>query len=386
MHSNPMIAQVESLPALIRSEFENLDARARTFLNPEEWLSVKRIITTGCGDSHMAAVATQWAFERIGGVPTEAATAMRAARYAIPAAKNAIWRNPLVLAISVSGSVSRTQEAASIAREQGALSVALTGNPDSPLGRMAERVLDCRIPDFVFAPGVRSFHISLLALWLAAIRLGEMRQQISGQTAQDLRKQLLGTADAVERTIEASDQPARQLAEHLADGSHFTFVGDGPNYATALFSAAKILEAIGRDAWGQDTEEWSHLQYFSHRHPAAPTFVIDSGGPGASRVKEILSPMTRIGRDIHLIAPSNSPLAAEGASLLPVAGNVAPLFAPMVNVVPGELLAAHLADVTGEEFFGGFTGAYDPEIHGGNYINTSRVASLAEVTTAPSRT
>ena len=39
----------------------------------------------------------------------------------------------------------------------------------------------------------------------------------------------------------------------MAERKHFTFVGDGPSYATALFSAAKVLEAVGRDAWGQDT-------------------------------------------------------------------------------------------------------------------------------------
>ena len=148
-----MIAQVESLPELIQTEFEGLDERARTILNHEEWLSVKRIVTTGCGDSHMAAVATQWAFERLGGVPTDAATAMRAARYALPEATDRVWRNPLTIGISVSGSVSRTREAVAAAKERGFLTIAVTGNPEAPLGRTSERILNCRIPDFVHAPG-----------------------------------------------------------------------------------------------------------------------------------------------------------------------------------------------------------------------------------------
>lgn len=379
MNPNPMIAQVESLPALIRTEFEALDARARTLLDHEEWLSVKRIITTGCGDSHMAAVATQWAFETLGGIPVEAATAMRAARYAMPAARDSIWRNPLVLAISVSGAVSRTREAASVAREQGALTIALTGNPESPLGQTAERILNCRIPDFVFAPGVRSYRISLLALWLLAIRLGEMRREITGMEAQAYRDHLLATADAIEQTIAVCQTPARALAEALVEHDHFTFVGDGPNYATALFSAAKILEAVGRDAWGQDTEEWAHLQYFSRIEPQAPTFVIDGGGRSTGRVQEILPPMRRIGRKIYFISPEGDARADSCDGHLPIAGPVHPLFAPMVYAVPGELLAAQLSDVAGEPFFGGFTGVYDPEEAGGNNITTSRVALLAEL-------
>ena len=235
MHTNAMIAQVESLPDLIRTEIDQLDERVRTILNHEEWLSVKRIITTGCGDSHMAALATQWAFERIGGVPTEAATAMRAARYAIPETRDVVWRNPLVIGISVSGSVSRTREAVAVAREKGALTMAVTGNPQAPLGQAAERILDCHIPDFVFAPGVRSYRISLLALWLIAIRLGEVRGHITGSQAQAWRDHLRSTADAIEKTLELSHAPARNLVQELAEHSHFTFVGDGPNLATALF-------------------------------------------------------------------------------------------------------------------------------------------------------
>lgn len=378
MHANPMIAQVESLPALIRDEFDGLDARVRTMLNHEEWLSVKRVITTGCGDSHMAAVATQWAFEKLGGVPTEAANAMRAARYAIPEAADTVWRNPLVMGISVSGSVSRTREAIVIARAKGAMTIAITGNPEAPLGQASERILNCRIPDFAFAPGVRSYRISLLALWLTSIRLGEVTGRLTGPQAQAHRDDLRRTADALEQTVDMCQAPAQALAQEFAACSHFTFVGDGPSYATALFSAAKVLEAAGRDAWGQDTEEWAHLQYFSRVEPDAPTIVIVDGR-GAGRTEEILPPMQRIGRRIALVSPSQSALNAQADYHLPLADDVNPLFAPMVNAVPGELFAAYLAEAVGEEFFAGFQGAYDSDATGGNNIVTSEVISLEDL-------
>ncbi len=379
MTTNAMIAQVESLPELIQTEFEGLDERARTILSHEEWLSVKRVVATGCGDSHMAAVATQWAFERLGGVPTDAATAMRAARYALPEATDRVWRNPLTIGISVSGAVSRTREAVAAGKERGFLTIAVTGNPEAPLGQTAERILNCRIPDFVHAPGVRSYRISLLALWLMAIRLGEVGGRLTGKEAQQHRDDLRATADRIAETIELNTGPARELAEQMAERKHFTFVGDGPGYATALFSAAKILEAVGRDAWGQDTEEWAHLQYFSRVEPDAPTFVIADGGRGTTRTAEILPPMQRIGREMVLIAPDANGLAAQFQHHLPVAAGVSPLFSPMVNAVPGELFAAQLADVTGERYFGGFTGVYDPATTGGNNIVTSNVEAVADM-------
>ena len=162
---NSMIAQVQSLPELIRSEFDALDGRVRQLMNHDEWLSVKRVIITGCGDSHMAGVAAELAFEQIAGIPTEPMRAMDA-RYAAPYKLSHFPRNPLVFGISVSGTVSRTREAVGLFRGQGLPTVAITGNPQSPLAQVAEKVLDCSLPEFPFAPGVRSYRMSLLALYL----------------------------------------------------------------------------------------------------------------------------------------------------------------------------------------------------------------------------
>ncbi len=379
MTPNPMVAQVESLPDLLTDQFDPLDEHVRAVLSQAEWNTIGRIVSTGCGDSFMAAVATQWAMERLGGVPTEAAMAMRAARYGLPIAGTLSSARTLVMAVSVSGAVSRTQEAVAIGREAGALTVALTGNPGSPLGQRAEHILDCRIPEFVAAPGVRSYRISLLALWQVAIHMGTMRGHLNAQAALDYKNQLRSLADAAARTIDLCRQPAQDLASILAHCPHFTFVGDGPSYASALFSAAKILEALGRDAWGQDTEEWAHLQYFSRFNPQSPTFVLDAAGPGSGRVREILDPMRHIGREIVLIAPQDSALAALCRHHLPVAQGVHPMFAPMINAIPGELLSAYLAEVAGEAHFGGFTGLYDPSVHGGNNIYTSHIAQVSEL-------
>ena len=63
-NENPMVAQVKSLPDLIRSEFKTIDRQVRQLMSHEDSLSVKRIIITGCGDSHMAGIATELSFEK----------------------------------------------------------------------------------------------------------------------------------------------------------------------------------------------------------------------------------------------------------------------------------------------------------------------------------
>lgn len=377
MTENAMIAQVESLPDLIRSEFKDLDARARTVLTHDELLSTKRVVITGCGDSHMAGVATELAFEQIAGIPTEPMRAMTAARYAAPYLPQMFPLNPLVLGISVSGTVTRTREAVKLAGERGARTIAITGNPDSPLAGVAQKILDCRIPDFAWAPGVRSYRISLLALLLLAIRLGEVNERYSQGDANAMREELKNTADAIEATIEAVNDRTRELAEQFAEYGNFVFVGDGPNFATAMFGAAKVIEAAGKHAMGQDTEEWAHLQYFTSIDPNTPTFVISPGYRGHNRMAEVVDPMKRVRRSIVAVVPDGDEVIAPDADyVLPVAGSVREAFTPMVYPIASELFAAHLSDVIGEPFFRTENDDYDE----GNDIRVSAVVeSLADL-------
>jgi glucosamine--fructose-6-phosphate aminotransferase (isomerizing) len=380
MTQNNMIAQVESLPGLIRDELNPLDQRVRRLLDHNECLSVKRVVITGCGDSHMAGVATELAFESLAGLPTEPMRAMTAARYGAIYQPKSFPKNPLTLGISVSGTVARTREALAMARAEGALTVAITANPDAPLAQTAEKMLDCTIPDFPFAPGVRSYRISLLALYLLAIRLAEVGARMSQDEANALRRELKGTADVIEATIEACNRRCRELAEAVAAHNDFVFIGDGPNLATAYFGAAKVIEAAGRHAMGQDTEEWAHLQYFVNVTPDTPTFIISPGGRGHGRAAELVEPMNRIGRTLVAVVPQGDQAIAPHAKwVLPVVGQVREIFSPMVYAVASELFSAHLSEVVGEPFFRRFSGAYDSTATQGNTIRNSRVIGRSEL-------
>jgi glutamine---fructose-6-phosphate transaminase (isomerizing) len=372
-----IVAQVKSLPELIRSEFETLDMRVRRLMNHNECLSVKRIVITGCGDSHMAGLAAELAFEQIAGIPTEPMTAMQAARYGTPYFEKLFPRNPLTIGISVSGTVARTREALALARNEGALTVAVTANPDSPLAAAAERVFDCTVPDFAPAPGIRSYRVSLLVLYLLAIRLAEVSGRLTQDQAGQMREQLKGTADAIAATIQAVEERTRELATAVAEQTNFVFVGDGPNYATALFSAAKVIEAAGRHAMGQDTEEWAHLQYFVNVEPATPTFIISPAGRGHGRAAELVEVMRRIGRTVIVVVPEGDEQIATGADwVLPVVGEVPEVFSPMVYAVAGELFSAYLAQAVDEPPFRGFADVYEP---GGITIRNSAVIETVPV-------
>jgi glucosamine--fructose-6-phosphate aminotransferase (isomerizing) len=192
-----------------------------------------------------------------------------------------------------------------------------------------------------------------------------MRGHITMDETNTLRKEIQALGDAAEQTITSSDPVARNLAEEWKDAQEFVFVGGGPNYASALFSAAKLLEASGDSAMGQDTEEWAHLQYFA-RSVNTPTFLISAGDRDLSRMTEVAAAARHIGRRVAAVVPASaSSVANQAHRVLPLAENVREMFSTVISVIPGSLFAAYRADVIGEPFFRNFVGGRSIEGGGG---------------------
>lgn len=354
-----MLRQVESLPALMRDEFDVLDERVRRAIGHHDLLGVRRIVPTGSGDSHFAAMAAELAFEQLAQLPTEPMAAMEYGRYGAAYQSKAFPLNPLVIGISAGGHSPRTVEALHAARREGALTAALTAVPDSPVAQAATLQLDARIADFGPCPGVRTYFASLLTLLLLAIRLREVHDIVSQEEANALRRELKSTADVIEATLDACRAPARTLAERLREHKAFMFVGDGPNYGTALYSAAKVSEVCGFYSMAQESEEWKHLQDDVTAFPEMPTFFLSPGGRGHDRVAGLMEPARRIGRIIAAVVPhDDTAIAPHADTVLPVVGAVREAFTPLVYCVPGALFAATLCEVTGSSPFNGFQGRY----------------------------
>jgi glucosamine--fructose-6-phosphate aminotransferase (isomerizing) len=371
-----MLEQIHSLPHLIRECVPSFAEQARAALGDKLCGSLERLYVTGCGDSHHAAVASELAFHELGSVPSQALSALPLSRYTVPFLPHA--GRQAVIGVSVSGEVSRTVEALRLARQAGATTIALTGNPSSRLAHAADHVLEVSATQVrqVPTPGVRSYIASLLMLYLAAVRLGELRGGLSADDAVLARRELLDLAEAVEATIEATESMAEQLAAQWADAVEFVFLGGGPNYGTALFCAAKLLEASGEPAVGQDVEEWTHLQYFG-RVEKTPTFVIDPAGRSSSRAREAAVAAKMIGRRVAAVVPQGEgEIAAQADVVLAVLGKVREAYSPLLYCLPGMLVADYRSQALGEAYFRGFAGGRSAE--GGGGISRIRTSFIQE--------
>jgi glucosamine--fructose-6-phosphate aminotransferase (isomerizing) len=375
MTLNAMLAQIYSLPEMIRAVLLTFDQSARDTLDHGLCRSARRVFLTGCGDSHHATLAAELAFESLAGLPTEPMTALQFSRYAADFLPTGEPGANLVIGISVSGEVSRTLEAMQRARQAGATVIGLSGTPGSRIALAGDRFLPMSTPPFEFSPGVRSYIATLVMLYLAAVRLGEARGKLTSSQVANLRQEIAALAGAIERTVTLCDEPTRKLAKDWKDSGEFVFTGGGPNFGTALNCAAKILEASGDPALGQDTEEWAHLQYFGRAVPT-PTFIITAAGRDLSRAHEVAIAARTIGRRVASIIPENlRDLGDAGSETLRFAP-IRETFSPLVACIPGMLFAAHRSDVVGEPFFRAWGGGRD--VSGGGGISRIRTSEIID--------
>ncbi|MEM6282809.1 MAG: SIS domain-containing protein [Chloroflexota bacterium] len=359
---SPMHQQIDTLPDLLREVGQPFDASARSAFNFELCTGVKRIYLVGCGDSYHAPTGAEMAFHQLAGVPTQALNAMTFSRYTAPYLPDTGPNTNLVIAISVSGKVSRTVETLRMARKAGAYTIALTGNPTGPLATSADRVFETAVPPLpdelqgMVVPGVRSYLASQVALYSAAIRIGEVRGHITTVEADAYRDEILALAESIEKTTVACEPIARDLIGQWDNEREFVFVGTGPGYGVAMFSAAKVLEASGDPATAQEVEEWSHLQYFA-ADVTTPTILISMAGNDAGRAVEVAAAMQAIGRStVGVLPEGDTQIRPHVNAVMPIIGSVRECFSPIVTSIPGELLAAERAQAKNTPYFRDFAG------------------------------
>ncbi len=359
---SPMHQQIDTLPDLIRAIVKPFDAAARSALDFETCASVKRIYLVGCGDSHHAPVGAELAFNQLTGVPTQALSSLPFSRYTAGFLPGTGPKTNLVIGVSVSGKVSRTIEALEMANQAGATTVAITGNPSGPFGRVAAQVFETAVPPLpdelagMTVPGIRSYLASQIALLLAALRIAEVRGALTTPAADAERAQLAELADVMEETIQVCEPVADELTQRWREATMFEFVGSGPLYGVAMFSAAKVLEASGDPALGQETEEWSHLQYFT-AETNIPTILLSANDFDADRMAEVARAAQSISRPLALVSTEDAgEIRGYVDTLLPIPRHVPERYASIVYSIPGELLAAARASSLGTAYFGNFAG------------------------------
>lgn len=340
--------QLLHVPALILDRLEELDALVREKLTAKQVRSWERIFTAGCGDSYYAGLAVETALEQWTGLPVKPLSSMQFSRYTL---HTQLPTSSVLFAISNSGRATRTIEAAVLARQAGLQTIALTSHLQSPLTQEAHQVLGADLALQGFSPGICGYILAILILYLAALYMGEVRGRLGREEGRRLKGEIKEAAGLWEEALLKLDEPTRRIAEKLKQDEFFVFLGSGPNFGTALFSAAKAVEASGVIALGQDVEEWAHIQFF-YRRSGVPTFLLVPPGNSLSRAQELAGAMKAVNAyTIGVLGEGEGKLADPWDHVLTLPGRLPEVLSPLLYGLPGSLFAYHLSEAKGEVFF-----------------------------------
>jgi glucosamine 6-phosphate synthetase-like amidotransferase/phosphosugar isomerase protein len=139
-------------------------------------------------------------------------------------------------------------------------------------------------------------------------------------------------------------------ARALIRGQWATFLGAGPNEATARFGAAKLFEGPQLLAVSTNIEEWAHEEYFVTQ-AGDPVVLVNPSGAGHDRGLEILSELRFVGAT-PVVVSDVEPTGAGGEELcLPLAQGLPEELSPVTAALPLSQVGFHLAELTGKRSY-----------------------------------
>lgn len=319
----------------------------------------ERIYLVGCGDSWYSGMVTRLAYETWAGIPVEVMQALEFSRYYYAFAPY----NALLVAISNSGQVARTVEAVRCGKKRGLKAVVGTGQLDSLLAQEGEQVFDLMYTERRPGPGTNSYLASILLHYCIALRIAEVRGRMTTAQVAEKLDQIAATAEGMAVTIAANQSVLMEMQAQFNQSDRVVVIGGGPNYGTALFYMAKILEAANVHAIGQELEEWAHEHFFG---TDASTWTLVIAPPGASlnRAREQLWAVNQMGSRSVAICDSRDHETAQLAQYaLFVDGCQDEILSPLTYAIPGELFALYYA----ASQKGSVVGIDDPHIREVNF-------------------
>jgi len=320
-----------------RADFERGLVRLENLtLLPEEAESLEKVVIVACGTSAYAGLVGKFIIEALARLPVEVDYGSEY-RYRDPI----VNENTVVLAITQSGETVDTLAAMEEGRDKGARLWSIV----NVIGSQAHRLSDGHIlmhagPEIGVA-STKAFTASLVDLYLLGLYLGERRGVLEGVPLSEAVDALGMLPDLVGRVLDHGDE-YDELANTFYDRDHFLYLGRGINYPVALEGALKLKEISYIHAEGYPAGEMKH----------GPIALIDEAMPVVAiatrdqvydkMISQVEQVRARDGIVIVLATEGDEGVAAKANHVL-YAPEAPPLIAPVVNVIPLQLLAYHLA-------------------------------------------
>jgi len=315
-------------------------------LDDDELRDMDKIIIIACGTAYHAGLIAKYAIEHWARVPCEVELASEF-RYRDPI----LDRQTLVIAISQSGETMDTLMAVRHAREQDSRVLAICNTNGSTIPRESDAVVYTHAGPEVAVASTKAFLTQLVACYLVALYLAQVRGTMYGDEVDDIIRQLTAMPDKVEKVLETME-PVRELARSLAGERCVLFLGRHVGFPVALEGALKLKELAYMHAEGFAAGELKHGP-IALIEDSLPVVVVVPSRTGRDVLHDkIVSNIQEIrarGARTVVIAEEGDDAVVPYADVLVRIPRTPTLLQPLVSTVPLQVFACELATAKGHE-------------------------------------
>ncbi len=300
---------------------------------------LQRIHIAACGTSYHAGLVGKYLIERLARIPVS-----------VDIASEYRYRNPVVepatcfISITQSGETADTLAAQREAKASGLRTVTICNVVGSTASREADAVLQTRSGPEIGVASTKAFTAQMAVLAVLAAALGLARRTLSKEQAAVFLEQLEAVPALVNRACER-DPEIRTLAQSLLSSKGFLFLGRGIHYPIALEGALKLKEISYVHAEGYAAGEMKHGPIALIEEDLPVVVVV----PRNSLFEKTLSNIEEVkARGGRVLAVTDAPeLLREKADDILEIPSTAELLAPLLAVIPLQLLAYHIGVLKG---------------------------------------
>jgi glucosamine--fructose-6-phosphate aminotransferase (isomerizing) len=309
-------------------------------ITDKELTAVDRVTILACGTSWHAGLVGKFLLEHLTRLPVEVDYGSEY-RYRAPI----VTPTTLAVVITQSGETADTLAAMREAKRRGAKSIAICNVVGSMATREAEGTVYTHAGPEIGVASTKAFTSQLVALYLLALRLGQVRGALSLEASKPHVDALLQLPQLLEQTLKVAPE-IEGVAARFYSRTDFLYLGRGINYPIALEGALKLKEISYVHAEGYPAGEMKHgpIALIDERMPVVTL------APHDHVFEKMIGTMQEVkargGSVIALTMQGDDKLRAilEGRNDFIIEVPRAPeLLTPIVMVVPLQLLAYDVA-------------------------------------------
>lgn len=310
-------------------------------MRAQQLRDIERVILTGCGTAHNAALVGEYLIESLAHIPTEVEYASEFRYRNMPLDKSTV-----VFAVSQSGETIDSLAAVRESLRKGHHTLGICNNVASTIARECGAGVYMHAGPEIGVAATKSFTSQVTILTLIALLLGRIHH-LSNSEGLAIIRALEAIPDQITTILQQSDA-IKSIAEKYAQAHAMLFLGRQYNYPIALEGALKMKEITYISAEGHPSAELKH-GIIALVGPELPSIVI---APRDSIYEKNLSNIEEIkarGGPVVAISTEGTKGIAKLVEDVIYVPACPDFLTPLLTVIPLQLLAYHTAVYLGRD-------------------------------------